>query len=118
MDTNPALAEVPADEIAPGEARSRLAVALAVYGGEMAEADRIKYADALAKASPVDCVVSVYDLLCEVTMADVFAETSTLGPVLRSRFCEVSDLIGRHSWHGKGDAALAVSAALRASLAA
>lgn len=112
---NPALSPQPEGGALIGEMRARVAVAFAVYGAEMGEADRIAVASALANDSPVVSIVGAFDVLSRVE-----GETPVmhaLGPVLLSRAIEVADIIAAHSFHGKGDAAAAFATAARARLA-
>lgn len=88
--------------------RERLAVAIAVHGAEIPEAQRVELASALAKPSPVDAIVGAFAVFAAIEGA--------IGDVLRSRAIEVAELIASHQWHGKTDEASAYAASARALL--
>lgn len=120
-EVNPALTETPADSVALGEMRQRLNIAVAIDGAELSEANQIRIAEAISKASPVDMVVGVFDVFTapsDPENPESAAVWTGCGAVLKSRAIEVAEIIVEHSFHGKGDAAAAFAAAARASLTA
>lgn len=108
--TNPALTETPG-AVAIGEVRERLAVAIAVHGGAIAEPDRIALATALAQGSPVDAAVGAYRVLAGLDL-------DALPAALVARLVELCDLIAAHGFHGLASEAAATALSARAELAA
>jgi hypothetical protein len=106
--TNPALSASIA-EIGIGQCRENLAIALAVFGAELPQIERIALASALSMASPVDAACAAFRVL---------ATGPELGPVLTARSIELAELIARHCWHGLADEASTYAADARRLLEA